>query len=213
MIDDTATSPAKKEKIIKGTAIKRPRSFGQKLADVFLEDNTQNVSTYIVRDVLIPAGKAMVCDIVGWGGFAEMLLFGGLTGQNRNRQGGMSRNSIYNRDARTTYNYGGLTRNNSSMNDQRVNKRREMSRTGRAMHDFSEIILDTRGEAEDVFTRLVDLTESEYRFASVADLYDMVGIESTFADQKYGWSDLSQASVVRVREGYLIKLPRTEALD
>lgn len=182
-----AETPKKGEKIIKGTAKKQPRSFGQKLADIFLEDNTQNVSAYLVQDVLIPAGKAMICDIVGWGGFAEMLLFGGSGGGGRRRSGGTS-NSVYHRDTQSNYNYGALSR--TSSRDPRATAprpNRAISATGRARHDFSEIVIDTRGEAEDVLTRLIDLTESEYNFASVADLYDMVGIESNFADQKYGW--------------------------
>jgi len=197
----------KVEKIVKGNVKKQKRSFGQRMADIFLEDNTQNVSTYLVQDVLIPAGKAMICDIVGWGGFAEMLLFGGQGG--RRRSGGTS-NSIYRRDNQTNYNYGALSRSNTR--DPRDN-RPSMTRAGRAQHDFSQIVLDSRGEAEDVLTRLIDLTESEYGFASVADLYDLVGMDSNFADQKYGWSDLRTASVVRVRDGYLIKLPRTQPID
>ena len=34
-----------------------------------------------------------------------------------------------------------------------------------------------------------------------------------FTDNKYGWKDLSSASVSRVRDGYLLNLPRTVLLD
>ena len=87
-----------------------------------------------------------------------------------------------------------------------------MSRTSRARHDFDEIILETRGEAEEVLSHLVDLT-IDYQQATVADLYDLVGITSNFTDNKYGWTDLRSASVTRVRDGYLINLPRTQILD
>ena len=61
----------------------KKRGFGKKMAETFLEDNTRSVGDYVFHDVLIPAAKSMICDIVGWGGFAEMLLFGSVRGGSR----------------------------------------------------------------------------------------------------------------------------------
>ena len=80
------------------------------------------------------------------------------------------------------------------------------------MHDFNEIILGTRVEAEEVIDRLFDLL-SKYDNASVADLYELVGITANFTDEKWGWTDLRGASVAKVRNGYLLDLPRPEPLD
>ena len=77
-------------------------------------------------------------------------------------------------------------------------ERREPSARNRSRHDFDDIVLDSRGEAEEVLSTLVDLVE-DYGVASVADLYDLVGIESTFVDTKYGWTNLSSLYKPRKR--------------
>jgi hypothetical protein len=52
-----------------------------------------------------------------------------------------------------------------------------------------------------------------YGIVSVADFYDLVGITGNYTDNKYGWNNIHSASIVRVREGYMIKLPRALALN
>ena len=132
------------------------------------------------------------------GGGIEMLLFGTTKGLRNNRQTKPSYTS-----------YGSYY---NTARDREPKHSREISRVGRARHDFDEIVLETRGEAEAVLVHLIDLT-IDYGMASVADLYDLVGINSSFTDNKYGWTDLRQASVSRVRNGYLLNLPRTQILD
>lgn len=185
------------EKVVTGTVRKQKRGLGKKLAETFLEDDTKSVGSYIFHDVLIPAAKAMISDMVGGG--IEMLLFGEKRGHNTRRDGGRSYTC-----------YGSYYR--STDRDNRDRDKRDISRLGRARHDFDEIVLETRGEAEEVLSHLVDLT-LDYNQATVADLYDLVGISGNFTDNKYGWTDLRSASVTRVRDGYLINLPRTQLLD
>ncbi len=190
----------KLEKVVTGTVKKQKRSFSKKLAETFLEDDTKSVGSYIFHDVLIPAAKAMISDMVGGG--IEMLLFGEKRGRNTRREGGRSYTS-----------YGSQYRTTERDRDRdRPRGARDISYTSRARHDFDEIILETRGEAEEVLSHLVDLTV-DYHQATVADLYDLVGISSNFTDNKYGWTDLRTANISRVRGGYLINLPRTEPLD
>jgi len=192
----------KLEKVVSGTVKRQKQGLGKKIAETFLEDDTKSVSSYIFHDVLIPAAKSMICDIIGWGGFAEMFLFGGYR---RGRSGGRRDNG------RSYISYGSYYRSTDRDRD-RDRDRRDISRASRARHDFDEIVLETRGEAETVLSHLVDLT-IDYNQATVADLYDLVGITSNFTDNKYGWTDLGGAGVTRVRGGYLLDLPRTQLLD
>jgi hypothetical protein len=90
--------------------------------------------------------------------------------------------------------------------------RREMSRRGRATHSFDEIILKSRAEATEVLDRLDDIV-NKYEVTSVSDLYEMVGIEGSHVDEKWGWDDLGHASITRVRDGYLLNLPKPEPID
>jgi hypothetical protein len=87
-----------------------------------------------------------------------------------------------------------------------------MSRQARRSHDFDEIILDKRVEAEEVIDMMYAILE-EYKEVSVHDLYEMVGLDPTWADQKWGWYRLDGARAVRTGSGYLIDLPKPEPLD
>jgi len=195
-----APEDKKLQKVVTGTVKKQKRGFGKKIAETFLEDDTKSVGEYILHDVLIPAAKAMISDMVGGG--IEMLLFG----EKRNRSSSIRRDG-----GRSYTSYGSYYKSTDRDRDRR-DERRDMSRTARARHDFDEIVLETRGEAEEVLSHLVDLC-IDYGMASVADLYDLVGITSQFTDNNYGWTDLRNASVSRVRGGYLINLPRTQPLN
>lgn len=54
---------------------------------------------------------------------------------------------------------------------------------------------------------------SVYGMVSVADLYDLIGVTGNYTDNKYGWTDIRSASVVRVRDGYIVKMPKAMPLD
>lgn len=183
----------KVEKIIRGNVVKKKKTFIRRLTDTFLGPDIPSVSSYIIHDVLIPAAKDTLEDLVK--GSIEVLLRGEVRGHRTSRSGGKS----YVRYDKASY------RNERE-------GRREPSARNRSHHDFDDIVLDSRGEAEEVLSTLVDLVE-DYDVASIADLYDLVGIESTFVDTKYGWDNLSRASINRVRDGYLIDLPQAKLLD
>lgn len=117
----------------------------------------------------------------------DTILFGG---NNRKSTSGskISYGSYYNKDSRRPI---------------------ERNRTG---YSYDDIIFETRGEAEDVLMEMDELIE-KYKMASVADFYDLVGISGSYTDNKYGWTDIRNASVVRIRDGYLIKLPKALPFD
>ena len=41
----------------------------------------------------------------------------------------------------------------------------------------------------------------------------LVGVSGNYTDNKYGWTDIRNASVIRVRDGYMIKLPKALPLN
>lgn len=186
--------------VVKGRVTKQKKSLGAKFSETFFGDDTKSVGDYIVHDVLIPAMKATMSDMVSGG--IEMLLFGERRGSNTRRDGGKSYISY------SSY-YGDGRRNNDRDNRDRGSN---YSRTSRARHDFDDIVFESRGEAEEVLSHLVDLT-IDYGVASVADFYDLSGIESQFTDNKYGWTTLRDACTDRVRAGYVIRLPQAKPLD
>ena len=178
----------KVEKIISGNAKAKKKSEFSKFADVFVSEDAGNVKSYILMDVVVPAVKKAISDIVTNG--IDMLLYGE-TGVHK-RNGASSKVSY-----RSYYD--------------RSNRSSSSSRT-RSGYSYDDIILDNRGEAEEVLSRMDEIVAT-YGTVSVADLYDLVGITGAYTDNKYGWTDIRSASVVRVRDGYMIKLPRALPLN
>lgn len=181
--------PKKLEKVISGTATVKKKSGMSKFANAFISEDASNVKDYILGDVLIPALKKAVSDIITNG--IDMLLYGesGRSNRRDDRADKVSYGKFYNRD------------------------RRESATRVRATYDYDDIALPSRGEAERVLDRL-DEQIDVYGTASVGDLYDLVGVTGTYTDYKYGWTDLRPAHVERLRDGrYLLKMPRAMPLD
>ena len=50
---------------------------------------------------------------------------------------------------------------------------------------------------------------AQYEVVSVADLYDLANVSNdNYAANKYGWTDIGGCRAVRVRDGYILKLPK-----
>ena len=77
----------------------------------------------------------------------------------------------------------------------------------RVRSSFEDIVLPTRDDAEEVLTNLLELIDN-YGVASLADFYDLVGVPTTFVDYKHGWETLTRSSIVPVRDGFVLDLPR-----
>ena len=60
--------------------------------------------------------------------------------------------------------------------------------------------------------RMNEIVET-YGLVKVADLYDLVGLTCNYTDNKYGWTSLRTADIVRVRDGYTLKLPKAMPID
>lgn len=194
------TPRVKRPKVASAKRVKK--SFFKRFSDSFLEGETgHDVMTYVVHDVVIPATKSTIADLVE--GAIEMMLFGGdRRGRNVSRNRGrsyVSYNDMYDRG-----------RSGSSRGS--VRRPHNVEPASRVRHDFSGVILTSRGEAEIVLTELVDLV-TEYGVASVSDLYDLVGLQSEFTDNKYGWFDLDGISTARVRDGWALELPRPRVIE
>lgn len=187
----------KVEKVVTGTVVKRKKGLGRKFTETFTGDDAKSVGEYIFFDVVVPAAKAMISDAASQG--VERLLFG---------------ETVRSRSARTV---GGHTSYNRMYSPNREDRpsgppSRNISQRARATHNFDEVILSSRAEAEEVIDCLTNLIE-DYDVASVADLYDLVDITGSFTDSKWGWSSMQGASVTHIRQGYLLNLPPTMALD
>lgn len=197
---DAAPSKEKLEKVTVNDAIKRKPPLGRRIKETFLGGDSRGVWEYVAFDVIVPAAKDMLADAVSQG--VERLIFG--EAKSTSRRGSRGRSSGRHTPYGASYRRGGLTP------DPRGG--RNMSRQARASHNFEEIVLETRGEADAVLDSLSDRIEL-YKMATVADLYDLVGVSGTYVDERWGWMDLRDSGITRVRSGYLLELPRPEPVD
>ena len=198
-VPESENLPKKVEKITVGEVTRRKKPLGRRFLDTFFGGDAKGVLGYVLMDVLVPAAKDMAADAVSQG--IERMIFGEARSTSRRtgaRPGGNNSYVSYNR-----YSTGNPIG--------RREEPREVSRKARGNHDFDEIILATRVEAEEVIGRLFDLV-SQYEMATVADLYELVGVSGNYTDEKWGWTDVRGAGVTRVRSGYLLDLPRPELL-
>lgn len=181
------STPEKKvEKVVTGTVKAKKKNEIQKFAGVFIPEDVDNVKSYIFFDVIVPLIKKALSDTV------DAILY---------PEGRSSKNSTASKISYRSY--------YEKPNERGRNYNTSQTKTG---YSYDNIILEDRGEAEDVLSRMDELVAT-YGIVSVADLYDLVGVTGNYTDNKYGWTDVRSAQVVRTRDGYLIKLPKALPLN
>lgn len=192
-----AAQKAKVEKVVEGEVVFRKKPLGRRFRETFLGGDGTTVWEYVRGDILVPALQDLIHDITI--GSVERMLYpdGGIRPHRRPGRGVPVRYDLASR--------GGLS-------SRRDDPRPQMSRRARASHDFDEIILDNRVEAERVLRGLFDILD-QYEQVTVQDLYELVGVSGNWTDERYGWTDLRGSRAVRTRQGYLLELPRTEVLE
>lgn len=181
-------------KIIEGKVVVRKKAWYRRAASNMIADDASSIGQYVMEDVVFPALKNLVADVIGQG--TNRVLFGSSAGRRRTGVLG-GRESL-----RTRY---------DQMGGGGREEPRRLGSAERARHSFADIILSTRGEATEVLDALLDRV-SRFGVASVSDMYDFVGVSGSFADRRYGWTDLRDADVRQVREGFVLELPRPELL-
>ena len=175
------------EKVVSGNVKTRKKSEASKLANIFIAEDISNVKNYIWLDVLVPTIKKAVSDIITNG--IDMILYGG----NGRPKSGSRADKVSYRD----YYEGEKHRSEP-----------ERYKT----YDYDTVEFDRRAEAEEVLYRMRELRD-RYGLVRVADFYDLVGVTGSFTDNRYGWTSLSNAEVIRSRGAYIIKLPRAMPID
>jgi hypothetical protein len=194
-----STDEKKIEKVIIGNAVKRKTPLGKRLRELIVGGDSHSVGRYILFEVLVPAFKDTITDVVSQG--VERMVYGEARSTSRRtgqRPGGAGSSTYVNYSR-----FGSGSRN--------PDVRRPVSTRNRTSYDIGDIIVDTRGEADLVFQRMFDII-NQYQAVTVADLYSLVGMTPTFTDQDWGWTDIRGAGATRINEGYVLELPKPEPL-
>lgn len=176
-----AKQPEKKLTKVANAKLKK-KSEIQKIAETFVAEDLNKVKNAVLMDVIVPAVKKVISDIVTNG--IDMLLYGEAKHNKTTTTSKIGYNSMYN-----------------SQNQANA------ARVARSSYIYNDIILSSRGEAEEVLNQMNEIIGT-YGVVSVADLCEIVGVTGEFTDNKYGWSDIRDAYVERSKDGYMLKLPR-----
>ena len=195
--EQAQASEKKMQKVVKGN-VKTRSNDGRKLANIFISEDAANVKSYIFMDVLVPAIKKAVSDIVRDG--IDMILYGESGGRDRGRSRSGDRVSY------RSY-YDDRDRRGSRYDDDRRG-----ARSGGGRFDYDDIIFETRGDAERVKDNMLDTCE-HYGVVTVLDMYDMAALTAPPTAGRYGWMGLRYIDVQRVRDGYILKLPKAMPID
>lgn len=189
-----AEKPESVEKVVSGEIVVRKKPLGRRLAESFNGDDSRSVGQYVLFDIIIPEVKRIISDVVSQG--VERLLFGD-NARSRSSGGDGRRRTAYDR-----------YHDNKKRDDQP-----HLSRAARTTHDFRDIVVRERGEAERVKDGLIEYLDL-YDQVPLTVFYDLIGVSGSFQDEEWGWYDLRGIRVLPARGGgYMFDLPRPEHLD
>lgn len=166
--------------------VKTKKNELRKFTDVFVSEDAANVKSYIIFDVLVPAIKNTILDIII---DSASMIFKGETGRSK-------------RSSNVPYvSYG-------SFSDK--NKTHHASPSSRTRFEYDDLAFESRVDADVVKDNMLALID-EYGVVTVSDLYDMCDRTAPYTANKYGWdnrTDVRNADIVRTHDGYVIKLPK-----
>ena len=74
-----------------------------------------------------------------------------------------------------------------------------------------QFIFESRDKAERVLKDMKYIID-KYGFVTEADLHDLCDRPSCSTDNTYGWVNLNKARIIRIKEGYMLRLPVAKEL-
>ena len=153
-----------------------------------LASEVRNIGNSLFEEIILPAVKSAIVDFFSNG--VNMVMFG--------------RESMSRRGGRTNYNK--MSRRRQPNRSRQAPNRR---RAQQVEEVFEDVFFDNRNDAEAVLGRMMELI-ADYGWATVGDLYSLVGLSTNYTHERYAWDDLRQCRVQYTTEGYVIDFPEAE---
>lgn len=180
--------------VVDGAVTKRKRPLHTRIRDAFLGDDDRTILEFVIQDIIKPSLRDMSFEVgqsalerVHYGSARPFRRGGG--GMGAPPGGPRNYNSISRGDPRPVVE----------------------ARTSRRSRDFDELIVNDRANAQSILEGMYAILD-EYGTVTVSDMYQLAKQPTEFTDRDWGWTDLMGAPIRRVREGWLIDLPRPDAI-
>jgi len=202
-VKQAPTEKKKLEKLVNTQPTKVKRSLISRLVTGVLgPEGLPSIGAYVNEEIVKPAIKNIIVDAVTSG--INMVMYGEKN-PNRGRSVYPNNHSGYRPNTNYTSRY-------ASSNQRSEREERKIARPS-ARFDVEEYTITERYDAAHVLTALTEHADM-YDSVSVAEYYDLIGVPSKFTDNNYGWTieSISQASIVPIRGGYIIKFPPVEVI-
>ena len=169
-------------------------SFLKRVKNAFVSEDGQDISDYFIFDIIVPGIKNAILDTL------ERVFF---NGGSSSRRKGSKKDDYYGRTSYSSY-------YKSSRDRDRRDRDRDKYESSNDI-DYRNIIVDSRENAEEIVSILRKDIE-DHDSTSVARLIDCIGAVAPFTYNNYGWTDVRDICIKRVREGYLIDVPEAEPI-
>lgn len=184
------TRQRKKAVVQQSVGIKKP-DFLSRIRSAFIGDEAESVGAFVLFEVLIPATKNALVEMVTQG--AQKVF-------------GDTRSSTFSRGPAVPYvNY------NNYYSQAANQPQGERSRGIRQSNTVEAVLFRTREDATNVLMQLEELI-ANYGMCSVADYYDFVGLNSEITDEGWGWVNIPNPGPHAVNGGFTLNLPRPRPL-
>lgn len=199
-------APKKKEltSVVSNKPKKVKKTLMTRLVDgVMGPEGVPGIGAYVNEEIIKPAIKNIIVDAVTSG--INMIMYGD-KGPGGNR--GPTNHSIRNNapyQPRTNY--------TSRYTNAQPEPAKKIAARPKEVTGVEEYIIEDRYDASSVLTQLTENADM-YDSVSVADYYDLIGVPSNYTDNNYGWTidNITSATILPVRGGYIIKFPQVEVI-
>lgn len=175
------------EKVAEGPVIQKKKPLAKRFVETFFGDSIHDLPRYIVLDVLLPGVRDSLFDIISY------ILYPG--------SGGARRSAPTMRvNGRTYTNYSAISTSRPTPPIESI------------PDDRGDLLFVNKVDADKVLEKLRSYI-AEYGRATIGDLYDAAGLTADSSSYKRGWTDLSQARVTHVRDGWILYMPPAGRID
>lgn len=195
------------EKLVEGKLVVQKKSIGTKAKNVFVGVDFKGLAWHVVKDNLFPDIRNMVFD-------ASNEVLKRLIYPNGIKRGGRT---LSNASHFTTY--GGIVKRayteprelGPGLSTQSAPGPTQGPRAVSGRDEDTLYLVPTREDAEGVLEMMNAITQ-EYDIVSVHALKEILGIDRSHVDEKWGWAGVIDAEIRGTRDGYLMDFPIPEAL-
>lgn len=199
--DLTSTNRKALPELKKEPGLREP-SFGKKLKSAFIADEVKDVKNYVIFDVIVPAVKRTLRDLVM--NSIDITLFGKASGTSYKREDRGGTYVSYNRYSdRSSRSYIDAPSRSSSRDDEII-----------GIRELDRVEFYYEDDAKEALAFIMELVE-DYDFARVSDFLSVAHKRTTPVHNKWGWYDLEGARAVYLpgRDCWIVDLPKPTPLD